>query len=66
MTTIKEQYHASMSIAESQKLILQTLKNVMEEKICTDNVEVTVITTESKKMRNLGPEELEAIIDTLA
>ena len=48
MTTIKEHYHSSMPMAETKKLILQTLKNVMEEKICTDNVEVTVIPTATK------------------
>jgi 20S proteasome alpha/beta subunit len=50
MTSIKDAYHASMTIAEAQKLTLQTLKNVMEEKIDATNVEVLCIRTDTRKM----------------
>jgi 20S proteasome subunit alpha 5 len=43
MQTIKENYHQNMSLEDAQKLVLQTLKQVMEEKITTDNVEMCVI-----------------------
>lgn len=43
MQTIKENYHQNMSLDDAQKLVLQTLKQVMEEKITTDNVEMCVI-----------------------
>ncbi len=58
MTTIKEQYHGSMTIKEAVKLTVQTLKNVMEEKICTDNVEVVVIPVETKQMKKLDEQEI--------
>ena len=48
MTTIKEQYHTQMSLEEAEKMILQTLKNVMEETISKDNVEVMVIRSETR------------------
>ena len=66
MTTITEQYHSNMTIAEAQKLILQTLKNVMEEKISVDNVEVSVIRSDTKKLSGLTSAEIQAIIETLA
>lgn len=48
MTYIKEQYHSNMTLVEAEKLILQVLKNVMEEKIDKQNVEITVVRTDSK------------------
>jgi len=39
-----------MSIADAEKMILQILKNVMEDKIDKENVEVIVIPT---KITNL-------------
>ena len=66
MTTLKEQYHSNMSIAEAEKMILQTLKNVMEDAICKDNVEISVIRSDSRKLESRKPEQLDAIIQTLA
>lgn len=39
-----------MSLAEAEKLVMQTLKQVMEEKISSDNVEVCTIRTDSKRL----------------
>lgn len=50
MTALKESYHANMSLAEAEKLVLQLLKQVMEEKISADNVEVCVIRTDTKTL----------------
>ena len=66
MTTLKEQYHSNMSIAEAEKMILQTLKNVMEDAICKDNVEISVIRSDTHKLESRKPEQLDAIIQTLA
>ena len=65
MTTLKEQYHSNMSIADAEKMILQTLKNVMEDGICKDNVEISVIRSESRKMEKRTPAQLDAVIQTL-
>ena len=54
MTTLKEQYHGNMTIDEAQKMILQTLKNVMEDGINKDNVELTVIRSDTKKMEKVS------------
>ena len=50
MTHIKESYHSNMTLAEAEKLVLQTLKNVMEEKILKDNVEIAIVRTDTKRL----------------
>jgi len=48
MTTLKEQYHSTMSLDEAEKMILQTLKNVMEDSISRDNIEVMIIRSDTR------------------
>ena len=50
MTALKESYHQNMTLVEAEKLVLQTLKQVMEETITVDNVEVCVIRTDTKTL----------------
>ena len=66
MTTLKDQYSSTMSLVEAEKMIMQTLKNVMEDTINRDNVEVTVIRSDTRKWESRTPEQLEAIIATLS
>lgn len=54
MTSIKENYHQNMTLAEAEKLVLQTLKQVMEEKISTDNVEMCTIRTDTKQLQYMS------------
>jgi len=63
MTAIKENYHQNMTLAEAEKLVLTTLKQVMEEKISTDNVEVCVIPTSTKKLVYKTSAEIKTILD---
>ncbi len=65
-STLKDHYNKSMTLAEAQKLALQILKQVMEDKINTDNVEMSVITTKEKKFKMSTKEQIEAIIKTLS
>ena len=65
MTTLKEQYHGNMSLDEAQKMILQTLKNVMEEGINKDNVEMTIIRSDTRRLEKVTAEQIDAIIKTL-
>jgi len=55
-----------MSIADAEKMILQILKNVMEDKIDKENVEVIVIPTATRKCEKRSQQHLEGIIRTLA
>lgn len=66
MTTLKDQYSTTMSLDEAEKMIMQTLKNVMEDTINRDNVEVTVIRSDTRRWESRTPEQLEAIIATLS
>jgi len=46
-------------------MIMQSLKNVMEEGINKDNVEMTVIRSDTRKLEKITPDQIEAIIATL-
>jgi len=64
-TTLQEKYHSSMTLKEAELLALSTLKQVMEEKIKSTNVEIAAIPTNTRKFHIYRPDELEAIIATL-
>ena len=66
MTKIKENYHQSMSLAEAEKLVVQTLKDVMEEKISCDNIEVCVVRTDTKALAHRTKAELTTLVSGLA
>jgi 20S proteasome subunit alpha 5 len=54
-----------LTLAEAESLALSTLKQVMEEKITADNVEVSVITTAEKKFKIYNKAKLEEILSKL-
>ncbi len=45
-SNLEESYSETMTLAEAEELALSTLKQVMEEKISTDNVELARVTPE--------------------
>lgn len=66
MTFIKESYHSNMTLIEAEKLVMQTLKNVMEEKIVKDNVEIAVVRTDTRLLETRSQTYVENLINTLA
>lgn len=66
MQYIKEGYHASMTLAEAEKLVLQTLKSVMEEKITKENVEVAIVRTDTRRLETRQQNYVDDIIKTLS
>ena len=48
MTTLKEKYNANMTLEEAEKLVVETLKQVMEDKIAIENVELCVVKADTK------------------
>ena len=66
MTTIKEQYHSNMTLAEAEKLVLSTLKSVMEEKIAKENIELSVVRTDTRQLETRSSEYIENLLKTLA
>ncbi len=54
-----------MKLHEAEKLALQILKQVMEEKISPTNVELAVIPVSTCTFKKYPADEVEAIIATL-
>ncbi|KAJ3291969.1 proteasome component pup2 [Borealophlyctis nickersoniae] len=61
---LQEQYHKSMTLKEAEVLSLKVLKQVMEEKLNSTNVQVATVTRE-RGFRIQGEEELAAIVAQL-
>ena len=55
-----------MSVVEAEKMVMQILKNNMEDKICKDNVELMVIKTSTKKWERRTEQEMDTMIKTLS
>ncbi len=66
MTYIKETYHSNMTLKEAEKMSLQVLKNVMEEKIDSHNVELMEIKCSTKQMQFMPKDYVEGIIKELS
>jgi 20S proteasome subunit alpha 5 len=66
MDQIKDDYTDKMSLKEAEKLSIKVLKSVMEEKINKQNVELAVVTLESKKLEMRSEEYVQSIITELA
>ena len=47
-----------MSLKDAEKLALTSLKETMEEKITKNNVEMMVISSETKKVERRKPQEV--------
>jgi len=61
-SSLEEQYHKSMTLDEAKKCALGILKQVMEEKLTSTNVEVSTV---SDKYRLLTKPQIEEILNTL-
>jgi len=64
-THLEKEYHKSMTMEEAKILALHVLRQMMEEKITSKNVEVAIISTEDKKFKCLSVEEIQQLIDIL-
>ncbi|KAM3725708.1 Proteasome subunit [Dirofilaria immitis] len=70
--SLKEQYHESISLVEAERIALSILKQVMEEKLTSSNVEIVAIIPmkDSKgrltgKFERLSKERLETLVAEL-
>jgi 20S proteasome subunit alpha 5 len=66
MTYVKEQYHSNMTLVEAERLVLHVLKSVMEEKISKENVEFSVVRTDTRQLENRSQDYIESILTQLA
>ncbi|KAH8608113.1 putative Proteasome subunit A N terminal signature Proteasome subunit [Trypanosoma vivax] len=62
-TVLGELYHRNMSIEEAENLVVHILKQVMEEELTRNNVEIAVITTSTGKLDIYPPSRIQSIID---
>merc|ERR1712060_351747 len=59
---LQEQYNQDMTLKEAETLALTTLRQVMEEKITKENIEVGVVNADTKRFHSFGAQELEEAI----
>jgi 20S proteasome subunit alpha 5 len=64
-TTLQEEYHKQMTMEEAEILALTILKQVMETKINSTNVEIGSITVKNPKFKTYEKDQLEEIIKKL-
>lgn len=63
-SNLEESYSETLTLQETEDLALSTLKEVMEEKISTDNIELARVTAE-KGFHIVPPEEVAVILERL-
>ena len=65
MGALKEHYHSNITLADAEKLVLKTLKQVMEEKISKETVEVCIIKADSKTIEYRTVDQIGQVLDGL-
>lgn len=65
-TALQEQYNKSMTLEEAETLVLKVLKEVMEEKLEEDNIEIGSVSAKTGKFRIYSKEETLKIIERLS
>jgi len=63
-SSLSESYNEDMTLEEAEELALSTLKQVMEEKISTENVELARV-TEDKGYHSATAEEVGTVLERL-
>lgn len=63
--TLLEEYSPAMTLKEAQILALSILKQVMEEKINSINVEIAIVRSNTKKYQVLSKDEIQNLISAL-
>lgn len=61
---LQKEYHKSLTLVEAETLVLKTLKQVMEEKLDSNNVQLASV-TKDKGFRIYSDEEMSEIVGRL-
>merc|ERR1711972_963215 len=64
-SVLQDQYKESMTLEEAETLALTVLRQVMEEKLTKQNIEIAKIPTSTKKFKICSQEEVTEIINRL-
>jgi len=62
MLTLSDKYNEDMSLEDGIKLAGKVIKENMEQRINKDNVEISYIAIDDKKIVNLSPNQIELLI----
>ncbi|CCW70401.1 unnamed protein product [Phytomonas sp. Hart1] len=60
-----ERYHRNMTLTEAEDLCVEILKQVMEDKLTKDNIEIATIRVDDEKLHIYDPATIKVIIDRL-
>jgi len=66
MTVLHDRYAKSMTLREAEDLAAEILKQVMEAKVDTDNIEMAVVSTKDKKWVVYDSKQLQGVIDRMS
>ena len=61
---LQSEYHRSLTLEEAETMVLKTLKQVMEEKLDSKNVQLASV-TKDKGFRIYGDDEMKRVVETL-
>ena len=62
-TIFESQYHRSMTLADAENLAVSILKQVMEDKLTKNNIEIAAVRTSDAKLVIYNSDAIQAIID---
>jgi len=61
-TALQDEYNKTMTLVEAETLAMKVLKQVMEEKLTSTNVEIAAVSASTKRFRLYDTAALEAVI----
>merc|ERR1712070_303251 len=61
-TALQDEYNKSLTLVEAETLAMKVLKQVMEEKLTDNNVEIAAVSAETRRFKVYEGDALEAVI----
>jgi len=61
-SALQDEYNKSLTLVEAETLAMKVLKQVMEEKLTSTNVEIAAVSAETRRFKVYDTEALEAVI----
>ncbi|EPY34767.1 20S proteasome subunit alpha 5 [Strigomonas culicis] len=62
-TVFTERYHRNMTLEEAENLVVEILKQFMEDKLTQDNIEIASIRADDGKLHIYDPAAIKKVID---
>merc|ERR1712070_1326106 len=61
-SALQDEFNKSLTLVEAETLAMKVLKQVMEEKLTSTNVEIAAVSAETRRFKVYDTEALEAVI----